>query len=310
LELKAIKKNFIKHSPVLLDLILDLIRQESKNLQDPEFTFIDGTLGLGGHASSILKNFPSSKLIGIDRDLNSLKLAQDNLKEFTKESRTSFFHSRFSRFPEIFKKEKESFKNLRFVLLDLGISSYQLENENYGLNFAFQTSNNLDMRLDPWCKNTALILLNRLTQKELADLFWYKSEFRKSKKLARLILENRPIKNSEEFVRLCFKTDYKSKSHPATLPMMALRIAVNEEFEELETGLRKIIDFLPSQANILVISFHSGEDRIVKNIFKELKQMKILELITKKPINPSKEEISLNRRARSSKLRIAKKLEI
>ena len=319
------KKDSNKHVPVLLNLILELIERENRNFARQAFTFIDGTLGLGGHASQILQKFPQSKLIGLERDSKSLELAKENLLSYTRELRTLFFHTRFSQIKKLCKQEienseeileknleknleKDLKKDLRFVLLDLGISSYQLENADYGLNFNFQESHQLDMRLDPWCQSTALNLINRLSQKELGDLFWQNSQFSRSKKLARLIVERRPVKNSAEFIQLCLKAAGKSKIHPATLPMMALRIAVNQELEELESGLPEIIDFLPSQAYLLVISFHSGEDRIVKNVFRTYKNTKILKSISKKPLRAEQEEICFNQRARSAKLRIAQKI--
>ena len=163
------------------------------------------------------------------------------------------------------------------------------------------------MRLDPWCTASAEKILNDWPEKKLADLFWDIADYKPARKLAKAIVQNRPLKTIGEFVEICnlMHKNPQSKIQSATLPFMALRIAVNEEMQELEKGLNAIIDWLEPSAKLLVISFHSGEDRIVKNVFKNSSN---LENLIKKPLMPTPAEIRKNSRSRSAKLRVAVKI--
>jgi 16S rRNA (cytosine1402-N4)-methyltransferase len=284
------------HIPVMLTEVLEMLNPQPGNI------YIDGTLGMGGHTEAILSQTAGkAKVIGFDRDGKSLKLASERLLPW-KESFTAV-HGRFSQIPQLL--NKDSLKEpIGGVLLDLGISSFQLDNAEYGLSFAKQALNeSLDMRLDPWCKNNAQEILNTWPEKKLADLFWDKADYKQARKLAKIICLHRPIKTIGDFVELCKQASGgHGKLNASTLPLMALRIEVNEEFQEIENGLTNIINWLEPETKLVVIAFHSGEDRIVKNIFKNSPKLKV---ITDKPLTPTLEEIKKNTRARSAKLRVA-----
>lgn len=281
------------HIPVLLNEVLECLAPEAG------YTYIDGTLGMGGHSKAILDQTNGlANLIGIDRDVQSLEIARQNLKNYPN---CQFLHGRFSQIPELIDKNQLS-KPTGGILLDLGISSYQLDSSKYGLSFQ-NINEALDMRLDPWCKISAEKILNEWPEKKLSDLFWDIADFRPARKLAKTIVQNRPIKTIGQFVEICNFVHKVPRA--ATLPFMALRIAVNEELQELEKGLNSIIEWLEPSAKLLVISFHSGEDRIVKNVFKNSLNLKNL---FKKPLSPTLSEIKKNSRSHSAKLRVAVKI--
>lgn len=286
------------HVSVLLSEILEILDPKPFN------TYIDGTLGLAGHSLAILDKVNSKdiQLIGLDRDLKSLTLAEEVLKPYQEQA--DLINSRFSFLPDLERENKMELKyKLGGILLDLGISSWQLKEA--GLSF-LNPKIALDMRLDPWCKFSAAQIVNEWPEKQLADLFWDVADYKPARKLAKLIIKNRPLKDMEDLVKLCQEVymGANSKIHSATLPLMALRIAVNEELSELEQGLRKIIEWMPPESKLLVISFHSGEDRIVKNIFREFYKAGKINLVTEKPLIPSTLEIKQNPRSRSAKLRV------
>ncbi len=307
----------------MLNEVLDLLNPQ------PGFTYLDGTLGLGGHSEALLnKTKGQIDLIGIDRDEKTIEITQTKL--------SSWFgfkavHGRFSEIPKLVDKNSLS-KPLGGVLLDLGISSLQLNSPVYGLSFAAELFDQpLDMRLDKWCKFSAAEILNNWTEKQIADLFWDYADYKLARKLAKLIVQNRPVNRIGELVELCNlvlnKTDprisfsrtesklqnklsmkligqQKSKLNAATLPFMALRMIVNDELGELERGLQNVIDWLEPDCKIVVISFHSGEDRVVKNLFKSAcLKSNDFEMLTPKPLIPSEAEIKKNPRSRSAKLR-------
>ncbi len=285
-----------KHIPVMLEESLSFL-----NIKE-DLTYIDATLGMGGHSKAILERYPNIKIIGIDRDSRSLEIAKENLKPFSR--RIDFINSRFSKLNEIINEYKTQNIKIGGVLLDLGISSFQLEDEYYGLSFKKNINDiELNMKLDSWCNSSAAEILNKKTEKEIADIFFFNADYKKSRALARLVVKNRPLNKLKDFINLCsFSSNPKINS--ATLPLMALRIEVNDEFNEIKKGLRGAIEALEQNARIVVLSFHSGEDRIVKNIFKE---NSCLEILTNKPLIPSLAEIKNNPRARSAKLRAVEK---
>ena len=257
------------HIPVLLNEVLNILEPQA------EYTYIDGTLGMGGHAASILKQAGSSAhLIGIDRDPQSLQLAKQNLSTYPN---CEFINARFGVISQILQENKFT-KPLAGILLDLGISSYQMDSAHYGLSFQ-NTKQNLDMRLDPWCSYSAGEILNTWPEKKIADLFWDLADYPQARKLAKLIVQNRPLNSIGDLVELCQQLPARShhKLGAATLPLMALRIAVNDELAEIEHSLESIIQLLEPGVKIVVISFHSGEDRIIKYIFKKYQnKLKIL----------------------------------
>lgn len=283
-----------QHIPVLAAEVLEYLCITDNGV------FIDGTVGLGGHTELILQQNPLYSVIGCDRDSQSLDIARERLLPY--QSRIELLNMRFSKLPEILEQHPQRI-NIKGVLLDLGISSRQLDSSEYGISFAHTTAEQpLDMRLDPWCKQSASDILNTWSAKDLADLFFFQADYRPARRLAKLIVDNRPLHNLEHFIDLCKQaTPYRSKIHPATLPMMALRIIVNEEYQEIRECLTNLINILEPEARISVISFHSGEDRIVKNLFKQLDKASI---INKKVIVPTRDEIKKNPRARSAKMRV------
>lgn len=303
-----------RHVPVMLNEVLDFLRPKDDAI------YIDGTLGLGGHTKAILES-ANCQMFCFDRDPESIKLASERLSEHVSANKAKFVNARFSKIPEyISSMEITERKKIKGVLLDLGISSFQLDSPDYGLSFSEECfEKELDMRLDPWCELSAKDILNSWSEKQLADLFWYRADYRKSRALAREIIKSRQIKPFEklkDFISVCRRVSFvpsasgknnkKSRAglHFATLPLMALRMEVNDELGEVSRLLPQLIECLEPEAQIIVISFHSGEDRVVKNSFRDAKDK--LEILTKKPLLPSKEEIKANPRSSSAKLRAAK----
>ena len=278
------------HTSVLAREIIELLSPEKGEV------FLDGTLGLGGHAKLILEKIgESGKLIGLDLDSRNLELAQENLKEF---SNLEIHHSNFCKLRDFIMPD-----SLDGILLDLGLSSPHLDDPIRG--FSFRKSGPLDMRFDQNQSLTAAIILNSFTENEIADILYQFGEIRSSRKIAKKVVESRRKQKFSQMEDLVGIVEAKS-----LLPQVfqALRIAVNSELESLQEGLNASLEALKSGGRIAVISFHSLEDRIVKNFFRVKKKDGILEVITKKPITPDLEEVQENSRSRSAKLRVAKKI--
>ena len=297
------------HIPVLLEEVLRYLSCEREGI------YIDGTLGLGGHASALLQQNPGAELIGTDRDEHSLQAAEANLRDFA--DRTQIFHSDFRFLPDL----DVDFSRVRGVLLDLGISSFQLDNPDRG--FSYNQEGPLDMRMDQRNKNTAARILEKYSEPHLAQVLFEYGELRQSRKLARAIVSKRKIRKIESTTQLfqiveevCRWRAQKGKSHPAARVFQALRIEVNQELQELEVLLKKTVALLSPGARIVVISFHSLEDRIVKHTFAELALEEKggqecspeLKILTKKPVTASEVEVEANFRSRSAKLRAAERL--
>jgi len=279
-----------KHTPVLIrEVIKTLAPQKNDN-------FIDGTLGFGGHAKLILEKIgPHGKLLGIDQDIEALEAAKKNLETFGE--RFSFYHGNF---------------------LDLGLirrkwnSTYQLSTPKRG--FSFNLKSLLDMRMDPTRqKITAADIVNNYSEKDLSKILFELGEERFAKKItAKIVLSRKrePIKTTDKLVEIIKQAmppeyRYSREHHFATSTFRALRMAVNNELENLKRVLPQAVQILSPGGRIAVISFHSLEDRIVKNFFHDSLD---LEILTKKPIVASQKEIAINPKARSAKLRVAKKL--
>jgi len=282
---------------------------EYLNLKNGDLV-VDATIGLGGHAKLILERItPSGKLIGIDRDKESLEIAKGNLSDF--KGNFQLCHGDFRDLDEIFEFLKIS--SYDGILFDLGVSSFQIESPERG--FSFQLDSPLDMRFDRDSYISAYDLVNNLTEKEITSLLKSFGQERYSNRIAKVIVGERkfhPIATTSELTKIVLKAiPYRGRYqriHPATRTFQALRIAVNRELEALEEGLTKAIDFLKSGSRICVISFHSLEDRIVKEKFKYFSSNRRLKIITSKPLTPSSLEIVENPRCRSSKLRVAEKI--
>ena len=285
------------HLPVLLKESLEYL-----NIQKGKI-YVDCTLGTGGHSLEILKFLNGSgMLIGIEQDPLIFEKAKDKLSNL---KNCYLFNKNFLEIKDILNELKIE-KITGGVLLDLGINSLQINDPKRG--FSFQHEGPLDMRMNPNENLTAYELINHYKENDLADIIFKYGEERLSRRIARTIVNNRPIKTTKELASLiarCYPKLGHFRIHPATRTFQAIRIEVNKELEKLEQFLRIIQELILPEGRLTVISFHSLEDRIVKFFLKGNEEFKIL---TKKPIQPSFEETKSNPRARSAKLRAAEKI--
>ena len=294
------------HIPVLQKEVIEYLEPK------PEENFIDATVGSGGHTLAILeKNGPKGKVLGIDRDSEQIKNTKYSIGGKYK-NRLILVCDNFANLKEIVKREK--FKNVSGILFDLGLSSWHLEESGRG--FSFLRNEPLDMRYgieNP--KLTAEKIINYYSFQEIEKILREYGEEKFSEKIAQEIVKQRsvrPITNTFQLVEIIKRATpgwYKhGKIHCATKTFQAIRIAINDELNNLKKVLPQAIEILRCEGKIAVISFHSLEDRIVKNFFQEEAQKNILTIITKKAVAPSKEEIKINPRSRSAKLRTAVKI--
>ena len=302
------------HQPVLYHESLKYLQPK------PEGRYVDGTLGAGGHAEGILTaSSPGGILLGLDVDNLAIDISA---KRFTPYGNRCII--RQASYAEIIDQIKSLGWNcVDGVLLDLGLSSMQLNKAERG--FSFLKEADLDLRFNPEKGKTAAELINTFSEEEIAEIIWKYSEDPRSRKIAKSIVENRPISKTTELAGL-IQTAYqgkRGKTHPATRTFQALRIAVNNELEVLEEGLENSLMALCTGGRIAVITFHSLEDRIVKRIFKResidcicppeqplcnCEHQATIRVITKKAVKPSQEEITNNPRSRSAKMRVAEKI--
>ena len=307
------------HRPVLLRETTELLEVQHGGL------FVDGTLGLGGHSEAILEAATDSRVIGIDRDREALDLAMKRLARFG--SRFRGVHANFREIARVVEEANE--QDVRGVLVDLGVSSLQLDSVQRG--FSFRHDAPLDMRMNAsGDEETAAELLARLSEEEIARIIFEYGEERRSRRIARWIIERRergePIETTRQLADLVAravgsrKTD---KVHPATRTFQALRIAVNHELEDLSEFVETAIDLLQPDGRFVAISFHSLEDRIIKRTLRRLSGQcecsprapvcscgarHAVEILTRRPVVPGEEEVIENPRARSAKLRACRKL--
>jgi len=299
----------IPHIPVLLDEVLSVF-EDMKN-----GTFVDCTLGYGGHSEAILKNFPDVSLIGIDQDIEAIEFSKNRLSGFS--SRFRAVRGRYSEIlPDL------DFSNISGILADIGVSSLQLDKRERGFNFFGET---LDMRMDQSREFSAYDVVNRYTISELEEIFLKYGEERAFKKIAKLIADERkkaPIKSAAELSSLIERHHKCPGIHPATRIFQAIRIEVNDELGELTRFLNTIKEKHRKDMIVAVITFHSLEDRMVKNSFKEWSRKCVCPLeafrcecgndnelgtvLSKKPLTASKRELKENVRSRSAKLRAFK----
>ncbi|MDH7512986.1 MAG: 16S rRNA (cytosine(1402)-N(4))-methyltransferase RsmH [Clostridiales bacterium] len=293
------------HRPVLLKEVLDIVDVTREGI------YIDGTIGLGGHALGILRQNPRAALIGLDIDEQSLDEAKKNLTPYA--DRVQLFHADFRYIPGL----DIDFSAVRGMILDLGLSSFQLDSPERG--FSFNQEGPLDMRMDLRNKTTAFKIIDTYSEPRLARLFWEYGELKQARRLAKEIIARRKVKKIETTTELrslvegvCGWIPQKGKIHPAAKVFQALRIEVNGELEGVAEFLETMARKVPTGARLAVISFHSLEDRIVKRTFARLASDEggtaLLRLLTRKPITPSEEEKISNPRSRSAKLRAAEKL--
>ncbi len=306
------------HESVLAKEILQYLNLREGGL------IVDGTLGNGGHAELILKNTaPGLRVLGIDRDKQAIERAGERLAPFR--NRVTLVHGNFGDIKNILKKA--GVMNVDGLLLDLGVSSPQLDSAERG--FSFMRNGPLDMRMDSTQKTTAADLIVKLSDEELTLVIKEYGEERYAKWIVRAIRkaqEQNPITTTLQLSNIISgvtHTPRPAKIHPATRTFQALRIAVNDELEHIKSALNDSIEILRASARIMVISFHSLEDRIVKNFFKDEEKGCIcpprlpmcacghkarLKIITRRPITPASEEVQRNPRASSSKLRVAERV--
>ena len=286
-----------KHIPVLLAEVVEHLRPE------PNETFIDGTVGQGGHAEIILEHLlPGGRLLAMDRDPVNLQIAKENLVRFGKN--VVYVNDSYASADEHAQAQK--FEGVDGILLDLGYSSLHIEDATRG--FSFMKDGPLDMRYDTHHGESAQTIVKEWNEEQLARIFRIYGEEPKAREIAKAIILARkraPIKTTLELANIVSTVVYAhGPTHPATKVFQALRIAVNDELGELELALPRCVGLLKPGGRFAVITFHSLEDRIVKNFFRSCSD---LELETKKPIAPSREEIKSNPRSRSAKLRVAVK---
>lgn len=306
-----------EHVPVLFDEVLRYLEPQ------PGGKYIDGTVGAGGHSAGLLEgSAPDGRVLAFDRDEEALAFARERLAAY--EERITFVHDSYARMQDA--ATRYDFEKVDGILLDLGLSSRQLDDAQRG--FSFMSEGPLDMRFDRSQGETAADLVNNLDSEALADLFWRYGEERHSRRYARAIVEDRPIATTVELAELIERVAphyvRRKRIHPATQVFQALRIAVNRELDELENGLPDAIELLRSGGRVAVISFHSLEDRFVKQLFRNLSKdcvcpprqpictcdaQAVVRVITKKVVRPSEEEVEENPRSRSARLRVAEKLQ-
>ena len=296
------------NQPVLTERHIPVLAAEVVRLLAPERggTFVDGTLGMGGHAQLVLDAGKDVRLIGFDQDGEALAFAKGRLGD-----RASYVHANFAAMSE--ELAERDITQADGILLDLGVSSYQIDTPERG--FSFLSDGPLDMRMDPEAIGTAAALVNGLSEFHLANLIFEYGEERLSRRIARAIVQERkgdPIKTTRRLGELLYQ-QYPAKlrhvhPHPATRTFQALRIAVNDELGVLEKGLAAALALLAPGGVLAVISFHSLEDRIVKHRFRDAVADGGFELLTKKPVEAGEEEREVNSRSRSAKMRGIRRL--
>lgn len=302
------------HTPVLLKEV-----KEALNLQLGG-RYIDCTLGTGGHSEAILKEIsPGGQLLGVDADPEAIAITRERLQTY--EQSLVLVNDNFKNLKEIC--DKHNFAPVNGILLDLGISSLQLGDTSRG--FSFQLEGPLDMRFSPLQKLTAADIINNAPQSELAQLIEEYGEDYRGRQIAKRIIEKRPITSSLQLANLMEQIAGKprGKINPATKTFQALRIAVNKELGNLEAVLGQTIDLLGFNGHLVVISYHSLEDRIVKNFLRReardcicppltptcmCEHTATLKIISKGIITPSTSEIKANPRSRSARMRIAERI--
>jgi 16S rRNA (cytosine1402-N4)-methyltransferase len=304
----------LHHTPVMIPEIMQAL-----NVQ-PGGRYIDGTLGEGGHSKEILKAAtPGGQVLGLDADAEAIAVATERLNE-----QGDGFVGVNVNFRDIRATAlKHEFVPVHGVLFDLGVSSLQLDRESRG--FSFRRADPLDMRFSFDQQTTAADIVNGYAESELADVIFHLGEDRAARRIANAIVRHRPINTSLELAELIEKVNPRrgKRTHPATRTFQAIRIAVNDELSALETSLEQAVSLLGQSGRLAVISYHSLEDRIVKNFIRkqasdcicppgtpicQCDHLATLKVITRRPLIPTDAEIASNPRARSAKLRVAERV--
>ena len=288
----------IYHKPVLLQEVLKFLHPEPNNI------FVDATVGQGGHAQALLEAaLPVVRLLAIDRDQSNLAITKERLKKY--ENKVEYVCDSYANLKS--HAYDLNFNSVNGILLDIGFSSIHVDDPARG--FSFQSAGPLDMRYNQQQELTAEKIISEWDEDDLAEIFRKYGEEKHARKIAQAILKARKDKKISTTTQLADLISSvmprRGKTHPATKVFQALRIAVNDELGQLEQVLPDAVDLLAPGGRLAIISFHSLEDRIVKNFLKSHPSLKV---ITKKPVTASAEELKDNPRARSAKLRVAEKI--
>ena len=290
------------HTPAMVEEVLEYLHPQ------PGHVILDCTVGNGGHASKIMEKIkPKGFLIGVDKDMEILQIAKQRLSQTG--GSFKLYHADYADIDEVLRQA--GIDKVHGVLLDLGVSSLQFDRADRGFSFAKEGP--LDMRMDQSQGITARDLIRRLSEREMEALLKKYGEERWSRRIARAVFKEEKeigITTTRQLANLVARVvpAGKCKIHPATRVFQALRIEVNKELKSLEAFLDKIHNYMMVGARIVIISFHSLEDRVVKNKFIERAKQNIFQILTKKPITPSESEIEKNIRCRSAKLRVAERI--
>jgi len=288
------------HVPVLTREVIEGLQVEAGG------SYIDCNVGEGGHSRAILEaSSPGGRLLGIDLDPQALETAEENLRAFR--DLIVLTNDNFSNLSRIAKEQE--LDSVDGILFDLGLSSLQLEGESRG--FSFRADEPLDMRFDPRQEVTAWEIINHYSEKDITRIISTYGEERRADRIAREILENRPIDTSLQFAQVVSRAIRRpwGRTHPATRTFQAIRVEVNRELETLEIALKQAIPLLKRGGRLVIICYHSLEDRLVKNFFRqESREVKSIRLINKKIISPSHEEVRTNHRSRSARMRVAERI--
>ena len=289
----------IQHIPVMLKEVTEMLRPQHDGI------YVDATVGLGGHAEGILQYAHGCTLIGIDRDETALEIARERLSKYINVHLVSDNFSNMKKVVNSFGVTK-----VNGILLDTGVSTLHLKSEGRG--FSFLKDEPLDMRMNKNQELSAQEVVNKYSEKDLAAIIWQYGEERFSRKIARAIVQARkkkPITSCKELSEIIEKTVRgRGRIHPATRTFQAIRIEVNKELEELSAAVEAGAELLQTGARFCVLSYHSLEDRIIKNAFKKLAKDGLFNIITRKPLVPSREEQRSNPSSRSAKFRVGEKI--
>jgi len=310
------RENFV-HVPVMLEEVLRAMNNT------PELPVVDATLGGAGHAEAILRRFPGRRLIGLDQDEIAVRVARERLRDF--DDRVSIHHARFDAISRIAREEGLAGSGTSAVLFDLGVSSYQLDTPSRG--FSYRNDGPLDMRMDPSRGQTAAEYLDAASEEQLGALFFQHGETRFARRIARAVIAERPVRTTLELAELVSRVipmPARRRGHPARRVFQALRVVVNEELDVLGNAIDDAIALLAPGGKIIVLSYHSGEDRITKDHLLYgstggcqcppglpcvCGAMPSLRLLNRGARLASDEEITSNPRAKSVRLRVAERLD-
>lgn len=298
----------MKHVTVLLNEAIEQLNIKSNGI------YVDGTLGGAGHSKKILEHLKSGYLYAFDQDGFAIEYAKNVLKDF---NNYKIIRSNFRYLKN--KLNDEGIQKIDGLLLDLGMSSFQIDDDTRGFTYLKDAA--LDMRMDQSQELTAKDIVNTYSKDELAKLFFIYGEEKNSFKITNRIIAQRPLSTTMDLVKITDQVNYREKGHSAKKVFQALRIAVNHELGVLEEVLEQALEMLNPGGRIVVITFHSLEDRIVKHYFKEKSTSQLpknlpvmidenikLKVITKKPIYPTDEEMCDNSRSKSAKMRVAERI--